>query len=303
MSVPARSSQARTDIDLIGCAEQLDVVPNSQPLGAQIRGLDLARPLSAESIKGIRDAWSEHLVLLIRGQHLSIGQHLAFAAQLGEILQGNETSRTALSRQHKGILEVSTLDANGQQRERGLGSAESFWHTDMSYKAVPPAASFLFSREVPDSGGNTCFANMYRAFETLSPQLADAIEGKRAVHDESRNSAGRLRPGYTDERDPRHTPGPQHPLVRTHPVTGRKALYLGRRPYSYVTGLSLDDSEALLDELWEHAATADFEWCHEWAVGDMIIWDNRCTMHRRDEFDPAVHRVMHRTQIVGTVPS
>ncbi|MFT5172486.1 MAG: taurine dioxygenase [Gammaproteobacteria bacterium] len=303
MSGYTRSSQARADTELIGCAEQLDVVSKQAALGAEIRGLDLSQALSEQTINGIRDAWSEHLVLLFRGQQLSIDQHLAFAAQLGEILQGNESSRTALSNQYKGILEVSTLDADGRQRERGLGSAESFWHTDMSYKPVPPAASFLFSRDVPDTGGDTCFANMYLAFETLPPRLAKAIEGKRAVHDESRNSAGRLRPGYDDERDPQRTPGPHHPLVRTHPLTGRKALYLGRRPYSYVPSLSLNDSEALLDDLWSHADNADFAWCHKWAVGDMIVWDNRCAMHRRDEFDSGARRVMHRTQIVGTVPS
>ena len=303
MSVALRSSQARADTDLIGCAAHLDVVPKNAALGAEIRGLDLSQALGEQTINAIRDAWSEHLVLVFRDQQLSIEQHLAFAAQFGEIVQGNATSRTALSHQYKGLLEVSTLDEHGRQRERGLGSAESFWHTDMSYKAVPPAASFLFSRDVPATGGDTCFANMYLAFETLPPRLAAAIEGKRAVHEASRNSAGRLRPGYADERDPRRTPGPQHPLVRTHPLTGRKALYLGRRTYSYVPGLSLDDSEALLDELWGHAANADSAWCHQWAVGDMIVWDNRCTMHRRDEFDPGARRVMHRTQIVGTVPA
>ncbi|MCB1744620.1 MAG: TauD/TfdA family dioxygenase [Gammaproteobacteria bacterium] len=297
-----RSSQARIEQHLHGAAAALDVVPVDGPLGAEIRGLDIAQPLDAATIRAIEDAWSEHLVLVFRDQHLSIAQHLAFAAQFGEILEGNQTSRTELSHQHRGLLEVSTVDGQGRQRERGLGSAEAFWHTDMSYKAVPPAGSFLFSREVPSVGGNTCFSNMYIAYETLPADLARAIEGRSAVHDESRNSAGRMRPGYVDERDPSKTPGPRHPLVRTHPVTGRKALFLGRRPYSFVPGLDVTASEALLDRLWAHASQPRLAWCHQWRVGDMVMWDNRCTMHRRDEFEPGARRVMHRTQTVGTVP-
>lgn len=299
---PSRSAQARTDVENMGAADKLDVVPVDGPIGAEVRGLDLSRPLDAETVRGINDAWSQHLILVFRGQDLTIAQHLAFTAQLGEILEGNATSRTALSHANRGLLEVSTVDENGNQRKAGLGNAEAFWHTDMSYKPVPPAASFLYSREVPEQGGDTCFANMYLAYETLPEDLLRAIDGRTAVHDESRNSAGRMRPGYEDIRDPTRTPGPHHPLVRTHPVTGRKALFLGRRPYSYVPGLTLDESEDLLNKLWAHAANPDFCWCHRWAVGDLVAWDNRAAMHRRDPFDPADRRVMHRTQTVGTRP-
>lgn len=298
----SRSAQARTDYDNIGAADGLDVVPVSGPIGAEVRGLDLTQALDAESVRGINDAWSEHLILVFRGQDLTIAQHLAFAAQLGEILEGNATSRTALSNANRGILEVSTVDDKGKQRDSGLGNAEAFWHTDMSYKPVPPAGSFLYSREVPEQGGNTCFSNMYLAYETLPQDLLRAIDGRTAVHDESRNSAGRMRPGYEDVRDPSRTPGPRHPLVRTHPVTGRKALFLGRRPYSYIPGLELANSEELLDQLWAHASNPSFAWCHRWAVGDLVVWDNRAAMHRRDPFDPGARRVMHRTQIVGTRP-
>ena len=245
----ARSAQPRTDHDNISAANSLDIVPVSGPIGAQVRDIDLTQALDAKTVRGINDAWSEHLVLVFRGQNLTIAQHLAFASRLGEILEGNATSRTALSHTHRGLLEVSTLDENGDQRESGLSNAEAFWHTDMSYKPVPPAGSFLYSREVPEDGGNTCFANMYLAYETLPEDLLHLIQGRTAVHDESRNSAGRMRPGFEDIRDPSRTPGPHHPLVRTHPVTGRKALFLGRRPYSYIPGLALTDSEALLDRL------------------------------------------------------
>jgi len=310
MSVQFRSRQARIDTAAFNAAERLAsgstcgfaVVPWNGPIGAEVRGLDLTQPLSAAELLALADAWSEHLVLVFRAQSLSIEQHLAFAAQTGEILEGNQTSRSALSHQHKGILEVSTLTSDGQQKAKGLGSAEAFWHTDMSYKSVPPAGSFLYARSVPSTGGDTCFANMYLAFEALPSELAEAIVGRVAVHDESRNSAGRMRPGYADERDPSKTPGPRHPLVRTHPVTGRKALFLGRRPYSFIPGLSSAQSEDLLDQLWAHVAREEFAHCHKWAVGDMVMWDNRSAMHRRDSFDPSLPRVMHRTQTVGTQP-
>ena len=143
---------------------------------------------------------------------------------------------------------------------------------------------------------------MYLAYDDMPEVFLAEIAGKTAVHDASRNSAGRLRPGFEDEQDPSKTPGPHHPLVRTHSETGRKALFLGRRPYSYISGLSVEDSEDLLDRLWAHATQDKYAWCHQWDVGDLLLWDNRCAMHRRDPFDIKHRRVMHRTQIAGNRP-
>jgi taurine dioxygenase len=183
-----------------------------------------------------------------------------------------------------------------------LGAYEAIWHTDMSYIAEPPMASALYSLEVPHSGGDTGFCNMYLALETLPPELRGQVEGRVCRHDASRNSAGELRRGYVDAPDPSHTVGADHPIVRTHPATGRKALFLGRRRNAYVPGLTLAESEALLDALWAHATQDKFTWYQQWRVGDLILWDNRAVMHRRDSFDPAARRVMHRTQIKGDRP-
>jgi taurine dioxygenase len=183
-----------------------------------------------------------------------------------------------------------------------LGAYEAIWHTDMSYIQEPPSASALYALEVPPEGGDTGFCNMYRAYESLPDDLRRQISRLLCRHDASRNSAGELRRGFVDASDPSQTIGAEHPLVRTHPVTGRKALFLGRRRNAYIPGLPVADSEALLDALWDYAAKPEFTWYQQWRAGDLILWDNRCVMHRRDAFDPAARRVMHRTQIKGDRP-
>jgi taurine dioxygenase len=171
----------------------------------------------------------------------------------------------------------------------------------MTYVDVPPKAAMLHALEVPppQAGGNTHFANMFTAYETLPAELQQTVAGKIAVHDASRNSAGLLRKGYKEVADVRETVGAHHPLVRTDPDTGRKALFLGRRPSAYVLGMSVAESEALLDALWAHATQPCFTLCHQWQVGDLLMWNNLSVLHRRDPFDPKTRRVMHRSQIKG----
>jgi taurine dioxygenase len=164
----------------------------------------------------------------------------------------------------------------------------------------------LYALEVPvDGGGDTSFNNQYLAYEELPDDLKRAIEGKYQVHDSSRNSAGVLRPGVKLPTKPEEVEGPTHPLARVHPVTGRRALYLGRRrvwPSNYVVGIPNEDSERLLDALWAHATQPKYAWTHKWRVGDIVLWDNRCCMHYRTEVDVAQRRVMHRTTIKGEAP-
>jgi taurine dioxygenase len=182
----------------------------------------------------------------------------------------------------------------------GLGDGEAVWHSDSCFNEIPPSFSILHSLEIPPAGGDTGFSNMYAALETLPPELLRAIRGKTIKHDLRYTSGGQLRPGYTGLEDIRTTPGPRHPIIRRHPDTGCDALYLGRRPYAVITEVSTGESEALLDALWAHAATPALSWHHQWRVGDILIWDNRCVMHRRDAFDPSSRRIMHRTQCMGT---
>jgi taurine dioxygenase len=162
----------------------------------------------------------------------------------------------------------------------------------------------LYALEVPPAGGNTEFVNMYSAYEALPAELQQRIAGLRIKHDGTYNSGGYVRQGVTPTDDPRESPGALHPLVCTHPETRRRVLYLGRRRNAYIEGFDLLNSDALLDELWSYTDRAEFAWHTAWRAGDLVLWDNRCTMHRRDPFDPAARRIMHRTQIKGqTRPS
>lgn len=274
-------------------------------IGAELAGIDLRQPIAAEVKEMIMRAWTDHLVLRIRAQQgMSTRQLIEFSKIFGELDRAPITTVGAgkpFIAEHPEITAISNIVVDGKPIG-GLGSYEAEWHTDMSYKDETPSASILYSIEVPPSGGDTCFSSMYAAYEALPADLKQRIAGLKCVHDASRNSAGVLRKGYKEVADPRETVGALHPLVRTHPVTGRKALFLGRRLNAYIPGLTLEASEALLDELWAHATRPDFVWVQQWRVGDVIIWDNRCTMHRRDAFDPATRRLMHRTQVRGDRP-
>jgi len=169
----------------------------------------------------------------------------------------------------------------------------------MSYLPDPPMASMLYALEIPPTGGNTEFVNMYSVYEALPADLKRRIAGLEVKHDGTYNSGGYVRQGIAPTDDPRASPGIFHPLVCTHPETRRRMLYLGRRRNAYIKGFDLADSETLLDMLWAYTDRAEFAWHTVWQVGDLVLWDNRCTMHRRDPFDPAARRVMHRTQIKG----
>ena len=196
---------------------------------------------------------------------------------------------------------ISNVKENGRPIGQ-LGAGEAAWHTDSAFVEVPPAGSILYSLEIPPSGGNTAFLDMHSALETLPNDLRTRIEGRRAKHDQTYTSAGDKRADYDEVTDVREAPGPYHPLIRTHPETGRKALYLGRRLNCYIEGMDVAESEALLDAIWVHARQPRFVWEHVWRVGDVLMWDNRSVMHRRDAFDDAARRIMHRTQLKGDRP-
>jgi taurine dioxygenase len=281
--------------------QQVIVRPTGAALGGDIEGVDLAGALPPETVAAVKDAWSKHLVLRFRGQRLGDDDLMRFSRQFGELDWAPIAATNDAPEGREYIMVVSNVVADGKAIGQ-LGAYEAVWHTDMSYVAEPPSASALYSLEAPPSGGDTGFCNMYLAYETLAPELRRRIEERVCRHDASRNSAGELRRGFVDAPDPSQTIGAEHPIVRTHPVTGRKALFLGRRRDAYIPGLALADSEALLDALWEHATKREFTWYQQWRAGDLILWDNRCVMHRRDAFDPSLRRVMHRTQIKGDRP-
>jgi taurine dioxygenase len=267
-------------------------------LGAEIRGVDLRR-LADEVFAAIHRAWLDNLVLLFRGQELNDAELIAFSRRFGELDLApiQETGRRFVEGMPE-LYVVSNVLKDGEPIG-SLGYGEAVWHTDMSYLPDPPKASVLYALEIPPAGGNTEFVNMYAVFEALPADLKRDVAGLRIKHDATYNSGGYVRQGVTPTDDPRESPGIFHPLVCTHPETGRRMLYLGRRRNAYIEGLDLTKSEAMLDALWAYTDRAEFAWHTVWQVGDLVLWDNRCTMHRRDAFDPAARRIMHRTQIKG----
>jgi len=276
----------------------IDVVPTGAALGAEVRGIDL-KTLDDLQLVAIEAAWHAHQMLLFRGQSLGDGDLIAFSRRFGDLdwAPVQENGRRFVDGLPE-IYIVSNVKVNGEPIG-SLGAGEAAWHTDMSYLDMPPMASMLYAIEVPPAGGNTSFCSMYAVYEALPAELKGRIAGLRIKHDGTYNSGGFLRQGVTPSDDPRTSPGAIHPLVCIHPDTGRRMLYLGRRRNAYIVGLDLAASEALLDELWGYVARPEFAVEHVWRVGDLVMWDNRCTMHRRDPFDDATRRVMHRTQIKG----
>ena len=276
----------------------IDVIPNRAALGAEIRGIDL-RSVGDDEFAAIHRAWLDNLVLLFRGQSLSDEELIVFSRRFGELdwAPVQENGRRFVEG-HPELYVVSNVMENGVPIG-SLGAGEAVWHTDMSYLEQPPKASMLYALEVPSAGGDTGFCNMYRAWEELPAELKRAVEGRRLKHDGTYNSGGYVREGVTATDDPTTSPGTYHPIAYRHPESGRIALYLGRRRNGYIEGLPLADSEALLDALWQHATRDALVWYNRWRVGDLVLWDNRCTMHRRDPFDATARRIMHRTQIKG----
>jgi taurine dioxygenase len=271
------------------------------PLGVEIAGIDLAGTVSSRDVDAIAAAWRDRLVVVFHEQALSDPQLIAFSRNFGELdPPGPNPYGAPFLKDHPELNVISNVVQDGKPIGN-LGDGEAVWHADMTYVDVPPKAAMLHALEVPppQAGGNTHFANMFLAYETLPADLKKAADGRIAVHDGSTNSAGLLRKGYQPVTDVRRTVGAHHPLVRTDLQTGRKALFLGRRPNAYVLGLEVADSEALLDALWAHATQPRFTFCHRWKVGDLLMWNNLSVLHRRDPFDPTTRRIMHRSQIKG----
>jgi taurine dioxygenase len=275
---------------------RITVIPTGGALGAEISGVDLCA-VDQRAFTAIHQAWLDHQVVLFRGQHLGDEDLIAFSRRFGDldVAPIQETGRRFVEG-HPEIYVISNVVENGVAIG-SLGAGEAAWHTDMSYLVDPPKASVLYAVEVPATGGDTGFCTMYGAWEALPEALQQRIIGLRVKHDGTYNSGGYLRAGVTPTDDPRAAEGTLHPLVCTHPETGRRCLYLGRRRNAYIEGLGLAESDALLDTIWAHATPDALTWYHRWRAGDVVLWDNRCTMHRREAFDPALRRVMHRTQI------
>ena len=294
---------------------ELGIIPSGKALGAEVVGVDLAKPLTDDIVEFLKSVWWDNLVLLFRDQVLADEDLLNVAEALGGtqttgsrqyFIDAGFKEGSARVNRLPGISYISNLDDDGKPRQNireSSGSKALFWHTDNSYVENPPKGSLLYSVQVPvNGGGETVFANQYDAYDSLSPALKDRIAGLHVRQDSSRNTSGGVRPTQTLPSSREEITGPVHPLVRVHPDTGRKALYLGRRyasPSSYILELDDRESEALLDTLWAHATRPALRWSHAWKPNEALLWDNRCTMHSRTAADPTQPRELHRTLVKG----
>lgn len=276
------------------------VKPIHPRFGAEIMGANLARPTQAQIVE-IQEAWAAYSVLVFRNQSLGPGDLVEFSKHFGELDPPpvNEDGKTFVE-DFPDIYVVSNVLGEDGKPIGSLGAGEATWHTDMSYLQEPPDASMLYSIEIPKQGGDTWFCSMEGALQDMPEALLSQLRSLRIKHDGTYNSGGYLRQGLKDSNDPVNSVGTPHPAVCAHPVTGRPYLYLGRRRNAYVMDHALEDSEKLLDALWSYPVQAHNVYRHQWQLGDLVMWDNRTTMHRRDSFDASARRIMHRTQIKGS---
>jgi taurine dioxygenase len=275
---------------------RITVTPLGFALGAEVTGLDLREPLDDLSRQELLNAWHKHLVLVFPGQDLDAGQQIAFSRNFGELEQ-NDFQPHYRDAAHPEILLVTNKMTNGKPSEtRNTGRN---WHSDLTYTTRPAKASLLLCKEKPPIGGDTMWANMYLAYETLSRPMRAFVETLEAIHDVS------LIKGI-EKRDPakvaemkRRNPPVAHPVVKTHPETGRKALFLGQRLRGFV-GFTEEESAPILNFLNDHATGDEFVYRHRWTVGDLVMWDNRCLLHvALPDFDQTKIRHMTRTSVLG----
>ncbi len=272
-------------------------------LGAQVRGVDMRKPLDAQTRQDVLDAWTEHLVLVFPGQKVTDEEHVAFTRYFGEPEIFHQ--KIIKSQRTPEIFRVSNVDEDGNLMPTSNPtvkqlSLSQLWHTDSSYKEIPCVGSLLHGVEVSRTGGETKFTNMYKVYEALPDRLRNLVEGRKCRHDFGmlHRLQTTIKPLTPEERAA--MPPVWHPMVRRHPVSGRKSLYISPIYNDAVEGLSPEESKALIDELFEFCGRPEFVYSHSWETDDVVMWDNRCTMHEVTPYDPAERRVMHRTTIVGT---
>jgi taurine dioxygenase len=268
--------------------------PLAPTVGAEIIGIDLSKPMSDDMFAQVLDAWHQHLVILFRGQHITEDQQVAFAERFGPI---SRSTRGHFLSKNPAIMIISNIREDGRQIG-ALPDGEMHFHTDQCHQERPAKATMLYSVEVPSVGGNTLFANAYAAYETLPDAIKRRIEGRKALNAYDYDAAATARGTKVREG----VPSFWHPIVRTHPATGRKALYVNRLMTVAIEGIPDDEGEALLQVLFEHQEQRKFVYEHVWRVNDLLLWDNRCTLHARTDFSDKERRLMRRCAILGEKP-
>lgn len=278
----------------------MKLIHSVKSLGGEIIDLDISNRLTQDQINFINESWDERLVLVFKKQNLDDHKLINFSKYFGELdPPGPNPYGVTFLPEFPEINVISNVKNEQGTPIGNLGDGEAVWHADMTYQELPPKAGILYALEVPENQGNTHFANMALAYSELPNRLKEKINGKILIHDSAHNSAGMLRKGYEEVENPSDTPGARHPIVIRDKNTNKKLLFLGRRPHAYIIGLDLEESEDLLNEIWEHATQDKFTWTQKWEKGDLLMWKNLNVLHKRDAFDPNTRRVMHRTQIKG----
>ena len=278
----------------------MKLINSVKSLGGEIVDLDISNKLTQDQINFINQSWDERLVLVFKKQNLDDHKLINFSKYFGELdPPGPNPYGITFLPEFPEINVISNVKNEQGTPIGNLGDGEAVWHADMTYLQLPPKAGILYALEVPENQGNTHFANMALAYSELPNKLKEKINDKILIHDSAHNSAGMLRKGYSEVDNPSETPGARHPMVITDKNTNKKLLFLGRRPHAYIIGLELEESENLLNEIWEHATQEKFTWTQKWEKGDLLMWKNLNVLHKRDAFDPNTRRVMHRTQIKG----
>ncbi len=281
-------------------AIDITVKPLSRACGAEISGVDLTKPLSESTVRAIKDAWGKHLVLVFRGQTITQEQQLRFAAYFGELgdrKQAPEPLRgraEGIYQDHRKILLVTNIKVDGQPIG-AFGEGEFWFHIDSGYTPRPYKYTFLYAIELPSTGGNTLFSNMYKAYEAVPPALKAKLMGRKAlhIHEYKRSEKANL------EADISGIPHFYHPVFITHPDTGRRTLFVDRLMTARIEGLEADESDAILEQLYEIGERPELIFEHVWKLGDFLMWDNRCTIHARTDFPQGEPRLLRRCTVEG----
>lgn len=283
-------------------SQNFDVRPLAAALGAEVLGLDLSLPLNDADVARIYGAYLDHGLLIFRDQRITPEQHIDFSRRFGP-LQIHVLKQYLLA-DHPEVFIISNIVENGEPI--GLADAGKFWHSDLSYVELPSLGAMLLAQELPEEGGDTLFASQQLAYETLPTELRQVIDGKRAAHSYTTRYAdevfkGVRRPTLTEAQLAEVKPV-VHPVVRTHPETGRKGLFVNENFTTHILDLPEDESKQVLAELYAHSIKPEFIYRHQWQPNDLLFWDNRALIHLATGCPSHLRRRMHRTTIQGDVP-
>ncbi|MEA2991129.1 MAG: taurine dioxygenase [Alphaproteobacteria bacterium] len=277
---------------------KFEVVPLTQHIGAELRGIDLRDKPDADTIRAIYQAWLDHLVIIFPGQNLSQEDLVRVTGYFGEIGDLHRPPKYRPPGQAlllPGIMMISNIRENGEPIG-SLPDGEMMFHHDMIHSEVPSKATLLYSVEIPSAGGNTLFASGYAAYETLDPEIRGKLEGRKALH---HYNYGSVQKG--DDKGVEAFSECVHPVFRTHEDTNKKAVYVNRLMTVKVVDMPEDESDRLLKAVYDHSEKKEFIYEHVWRLGDLLLWDNRCSSHARTDFPSTQRRLMLRTTVKGTV--